>query len=815
MKTNKQSKIKIKNSGFKRSRFNWSHDVNTTHTWGEIQPTQCKLLIPGSKTTMSTQDLIRLAPMVAPTFGRVKYKTFNQFVACAEVFPNWDAFMAQEPVTKVGGTKVPTEVPFVSLAELSAYCLFGAKASIYWTPDPNATGKTQADLGIYRKEYKQANGTLTATQTAKRSLLLQSNKLVFSSISEPLNNVAPDVGSIGTRVVMFPSLMDGHMSSAFSGEPAGKRTRIPLGFKNINDLFDYDPSLGEEWINENVPDVAQEVTMSSADYVIEFTVTDASNNINYFALAVELSDYGKRIRKIIQGCGYQIDFSSGQNVSILPLLAQYKAYFDVFGLQLYQGWETTKCAKLIQYIEQNFVNSFTAAGTYVLPNTDSSNQTDMQKAFCQFMIEELGNEFYTENADYVGAHISSLSVSPAADPGNFITVDSNGIKTCYNTIDDGGSTSMVDGARLSQHWAEDDNGTTIDDVVDYNGAQGFIKQIEHGQVDAELLKRMYRWVNRNTLLGREIAKILRAQGLGKYVDECKSNFIGSTDTMITISDVVSNADTFNNGNGAVLGEYGGRGIEYNASNTLVFENDVYGYWITLATIVPEAGYTQGLDPTLTCISKFDYYLPDFDAVGMEPTRKSTVVGSRYVVSYDSTKPDNEDDTFGFVPRMSKFKVTQNLVNGDFNRHNMRNTYLPYTLDKQLNVNDYDTPWTVYSPVSGANPASVVDTIAKSIIRKDMPIAGNVWRMPTKYQWLGNFDRIFYNFNDDGRGVGSKLHNYNEAPNLPGFTTFNEDNFLAHSIYDVQCYSPMKPIEESYGDDDNETGVTGVQGVSKA
>ena len=390
MKTNKQSKIKIKNSGFKRSRFNWSHDVNTTHTWGEIQPTQCKLLIPGSKTTMSTQDLIRLAPMVAPTFGRVKYKTFNQFVACAEVFPNWDAFMAQEPVTKVGGTKVPTEIPFITLGELSAYCLFGAKASIYWTPDPNDTGKTQADLGIYRKEYKQANGTLTATQTAKRALLLQSGKLIFSAISEPLNNVAPDAGSIGTRVVMYPSLMDGHMSSTFGGEPAGKRTRIPLGFKSINDLFDYDPSLGEEWINENVPDVAQEVTMSSADYVIEFTVTDASNNINYFALAVELSDYGKRIRKIIQGCGYQIDFSSGQNVSILPLLAQYKAYFD----------------------DEFDLSDLTLTQEYASPNTNiysNANETETTKG-----IKMHHWEISADNLDFM---LEFYTVSP--NPGSW------------------------------------------------------------------------------------------------------------------------------------------------------------------------------------------------------------------------------------------------------------------------------------------------------------------------------------------------------------------------------------------------------------
>ena len=104
MKTNKLKKIPVPKSGFKRSRFNWSHDVNTTFSWGEVQPTQCKLLIPNSKTTLSTQSLIRLAPMVAPTFGRVRYKTYNQFVKLAEIFPNWDALMAQEPKSTGYGT---------------------------------------------------------------------------------------------------------------------------------------------------------------------------------------------------------------------------------------------------------------------------------------------------------------------------------------------------------------------------------------------------------------------------------------------------------------------------------------------------------------------------------------------------------------------------------------------------------------------------------------------------------------------------------------------------------------------------------------
>ena len=144
MKANKQSKIKIPKSGYKRSRFNWSHDVNTTFAWGEIQPTMCKMLIPNSKTTVQAQSLVRLAPMVAPTFGRVKLKTFSQFVPCADICPNFDAMLAQEPITRNGKTVVPKEIPSIPLGQLSAYVLFGARATIYWANIASKLGQISA-----------------------------------------------------------------------------------------------------------------------------------------------------------------------------------------------------------------------------------------------------------------------------------------------------------------------------------------------------------------------------------------------------------------------------------------------------------------------------------------------------------------------------------------------------------------------------------------------------------------------------------------------------------------------------------------------
>lgn len=806
MKTNKQSKIRIPKSGYKRSRFNWSHDVNTTFSWGEIQPTQCKMLIPGSKTTMQAQNLIRLAPMVAPTFGRVKYKTFNQFVGMSEIFPNFDAMMAQEPITRRGGTKVPQEVPWISLGLLSQYVLHGARATIYYV-DPSAPNPAQeAAQGHYRVAYKTHN--LTQWNIPTDSVQLTADMVsagILNGSADPYGHSAdsamPDVGSrFCLALNKFNLGIAGLHASLSTGAPD---MEVVLAASTTGDFVPavrgFAPAVSNGFTELKPEEI--EVTMESADYVIEGSFTQGSNTW-YIAIAFELSDFGKRLRKIIQGCGYQINFASQQHVNILPLLAQYKAYFDIFGLQLYQSWETTKCQYLINFINETFTTNMDVQWLY----NHSAFNASANKAI-GFIVNELGNEWYTEDPDFIGAHIERLSVSPNVDTTGFISVDSQGFSQNGANITEADNT-LTNGTVATQNEQNALNSP-------YPGL-AYIDQIQHSQVDAELLKRMYKWTNRNTILGRKIADLLRAQGLGKYVEECKSNYIGATDNMITISDVVSQSDTFDKANdtGAVLGEYGGKGLQYMSDDTLVFENDEYGYWVTLATIVPEAGYTQGLDPALTALDKFELYNPDFDAIGMEMTRKNAVVGTNYIVLDNATEPLGNDTGFGFIPRMSKFKVCQNLVNGDFNRHGLRSTYLPYTLDKQLNVNDYDVSMQVYDTIGG-NTVNAI-TINRSSRAAAMPVAGNIWRTPTKYPWMGKFDRIFYNVGEHELDSQTASSLFPTNTPIVGFADYNNDNFLSHAIYDVQCYAPMKPIEDSYGlDEDDPNGKTGSDFVTKA
>lgn len=172
--------------------------------------------------------------------------------------------------------------------------------------------------------------------------------------------------------------------------------------------------------------------------------------------------------------------------------------------------------------------------------------------------------------------------------------------------------------------------------------------------------------------------------------------------------------------------------------------------------------------------------------------------------------------------MSKFKVMQNLTNGDFNRHGKRNTYLPYTLDKQLNINDYGVDAEAYKFTNLTSKIWNYVKLLKSARVYELPIAGNIWRQPTKYRFLGNFDRIFLNIgeHDDANDVHMLPSPGNSSlagSDAVGFMDYNDDNFLGHHIYELMCYAPMKPIEKSYGLDDMEdpVGNNGVAVTAKA
>lgn len=772
MRNNQIDKVKLDTGKLPRSRFNKSFDVNTTADWGSIQPSVCQMMYPNSKQIVQSETLVRLAPMLAPTFGRVAAKQYHQFVDIEDIYPPFPNLMSQTAYNGNDSRYVPQNVPRVPLAWLSLFVLSGAKCTLYqsasstWDEDtssaftynylpPSSLNSNAQTLVNAFKYYFDLNYTFTSGNNHNNL-----NYMPFDYQGPAFNAAALLPPHVQTAIRS--------MSNAQSSYNQMLILRLPIG--NANDGSFFRDVVTQPVSGHSVAGFdSNYVSIESADIVIPITFAGSDNVTRYAFAAFRLSDFGKRIRKILLGCGYQVDIQSLQQVSLLPLMAFYKAYYDLFGITAHSNYSDTELAGLVSHISAYNYTNFPNRMFY--SSSTGTGTMNISYTYYKGFILSLGDCWYTENQDYLSAHQSDFnySMSPAMAAGS--------------VVDDIGSVSVVTGSTI-------ESSVPIVDTSLYN---------RFTQVDVELLKKMYRWVNNQSVAGKQIAAALRAQGFSSYVDSCHSNFIGSSEQFITINDVVSTSDTFDESSksGSILGEYGGKGIGYDNAKPLSFETDKFGYWIGLFTIVPKSGYNQGIDGTLLDTEKFDFHQPEFDGLGYQATPDDVVFSA--VDFVESKNALAQVKTFGFIPRYSEWKVGKNINNGDFSLRGTRNTYQPYCLDKEMPVGER----LVTNVVDGGTGVNDLLTITfnKVFPLLNLPSAGDTWRFVGRYPWIGTLNRIFANFGSDD------LYNRVMASAQTGVDYLmpivnSYDNFLVHMINNVQYYAPMKPIEETFGTDDD-------------
>lgn len=739
MQNNTIGKIAIKTADKKKAMFNWSHDVYSSASIGDIQPSLCKLVLPNSKIVQSRKDLIRLAPMVSPAFTRMSRKDFYAFVSISELSENFAHMMAQTPVSRGTNTFYPVDLPSISRGLLSYLPLIGAFCTVH---------------------HQQASGTQPLPNTKTRVCEIiktatdRTNAENFFGVMIQGSN---PLFTFGHHSVEFPHFvgtvlnLDQLIGTEF-GTVANTGLKIPLANASqvsFFDSFEYMTDLQNQ--NNNVGGVNYPyVPLETADMVIE---CERENGLKV-SLAFRLSDFGKRLRKILIGCGYQLDISSHQFVSLMPLFAVYKAYYELFGLKLYENYYTTSLYKLL-----------TANDFY---NRTFYNDIFTSSEFISFIVD-LGNLWITDQQDFVSSHITSTAVSPAAAlASDFIDVPN----------------AVVD-----------EVGNTGSNIIGTNG-HSYIHSVDHGQLDSEYLKRLYMWTNRNTIAGREVEKLLRAQGLGDFCDSCRSHFIGYEETPINVMDVVSTSDTVVGSNGKPLGDYAGRGLGWKKDNpkTFVYETREYGYFICLTSIVPNAGFVQQLDPTLLAIDKFALYNPEFDGLGYEMTSKSEVCGEKNWSEPVINDPQQTmDAAFGLVPRYTSLKIATSKINGDFSRRGSRDRYLTYNLDKYIAVGEKQ----MIDASSSSEHAKVLFDLLNPA---RFPIAGNAWRYVNRYAFLSHFERIFVNSGDRGENQHAYFDETEAAEELISkydLISQNEDNFMLFDVNNLRCYVKALPIEKSF------------------
>lgn len=498
-----------------------------------------------------------------------------------------------------------------------------------------------------------------------------------------------------------------------------------------------------------------QLSIDGADFVyIDRTLSNGASALPD-TFAFKLTPKGKALFSIFSGLGYNLDWYNDNEVSALPLLAFYKGYFDLFAPKRVLTWSDTAAYALINYMYENGKTEYS-----LTKNASVSGATNHTNDF----LEALGECFVTQQDDFVSVHRSTpFGGTDVTDVEGRLTVphyiNSN---VDSSTIDDPDTFSQGGSVTSNQQGQEVNIQTTY--------------PLTYARL--KVLERLSKFVSKNSVIGRKVEAYIKAHYdstvLSSFFKDSKFVFQFNSDC--SINDVMSTAQTVtSDGVGENLGAYAGKGIGF-GDDKVNFEAPSFGFFIIFTNVAPKTGFYQGDDPTLYGVNRWTLPNTEFDGIGMELTPLSCVHASNGVCDKTVNKVLTSQ-SFGYVPRYSGFKVHKDVVAGDMALRSSQASYAPYHLERILQ------PCILRTNSDGT----------LSEVTEALPKASTSWRYPTRYNWLGDFNRLFYN--DPFLQEIDLSHPTSvmdgSAASVPA------DNFLIQCALDCDLYSSLKPLSQSF------------------
>lgn len=817
MKTSTIGNIRVKSANESKNVHNLSRNVYTSCSFGEVQPAQMMLCKADSKTNLKNEFLCYLADVNAPTYGHVNVNFWHYFVAFEDLFEIYPRLMAQTrmhnnmAVNPLVDKHIPLVLPHISRNVLSMLLLVGAHCTVYEvaaTPSGNSRAISYKPFRVNDSAQNTAAGnTLSKFQTSVKNWFADTHAWYDgTTMFNPYGAIRTSGSSsfpfgvsslhLDIRVLIDCPDLDNIEASMY----------IPFSNPTSHSLFEEQDENGATILNLEGVDIAP-VDLNAADFVIERNFATAAHpNGGRYIFAFRMHAFGKRMFKIFKGCEFQEDFSSYKYESIAPFLALFKAYWCSFGLEQYNNYDLTYGGIICKQFDASAgadclnYNAMFAQYRSDLPTWTPTTEQEFAVNYGAGFFFSLGQLWVTDTQDYVSAHQRSIAIAPSFDQA-FVSSFTPVARANDNPI----TVPFTEGLENSGYSQFGEN------------SHAYINNTLHGQLSAEVLQKLYKITNIETLAGKRIADLLRAQGYGKWMDHQKCAFIGHDVKQVEFSQVISTANTENNGNGDLVGGRGGRGEAYQQCKPHFYSNDKPGLLFTLCAVMPDAGYTQKMNPAFDCIKKWDFYTREFDGKGMEATPISYVNGERPVklLNDDGSEPHGDTDrVFGFVPRMSKFKQVGNILSGHFAQRSTRDYYLTYNTDKFIDVGEISKPSDGYNVVNGVQLREAL--IIQVFPFSEFPLAGQHWRFPTRYPWLGHFARIFAQVGDNVNAQRSLIQSVSMLRQGWEFLNNEEDGFSIMCTLSVRQRSDMLQMADSYETtDDSNEGKTDMNLGGKA
>lgn len=134
--------------------------------------------------------------------------------------------------------------------------------------------------------------------------------------------------------------------------------------------------------------------------------------------------------------------------------------------------------------------------------------------------------------------------------------------------------------------------------------------------------------------------------------------MGRVSFPLQISEVLQTSETST----TPLGTMAGRGIAYGRGRYIHVYAEEHCLLHAYISIMPRASYQQGMPKRYTKFDKFDYYWPQFDALGEQAIAKRELF---YDFNKDWDDDESNNATFGYQQRYCEYKAFPNEIHGDF------------------------------------------------------------------------------------------------------------------------------------------------------
>lgn len=215
------------------------------------------------------------------------------------------------------------------------------------------------------------------------------------------------------------------------------------------------------------------------------------------------------------------------------------------------------------------------------------------------------------------------------------------------------------GASSTEPYGQERNGNFMAGLINLSNGDNPIQSFSVANLrSAYALDKLYRLMS-SAKDGSYSEQMKVRFGVDAPDDDWKSKFIGAIDAPVTIGDVTTTSDTYDESSksGAIPGTLYGNGWSQSRGN-IDFTAKEHGIIMGIFSILPECDYqSDQLDAFNTKLKREDFFVPEFADLGKQPTP---------IYQFKFTKDTDMSKVLGWNLRYSEYKTSLDMVHGVFN-----------------------------------------------------------------------------------------------------------------------------------------------------